>query len=160
MSWNEIFWWFAILTLSLAFAQLGIPRVLPAFYNRIFKHNRRVHEAMRVFPNFLAILSIIALAIALVAGLELIVGFGNSIAMLIARYLHYLDNITLMAITQILVSLVVMGIVFIILRLIWRLAATLPSRNPDVQQDTSIINAQIRQHFRKIREGNAKPKGK
>jgi hypothetical protein len=155
MSWNEIFWWLAILTLLLAFAQIGIPSVLPAFYNRIFKHNRRVHETMRVFPNFLAILSIIALVAALVAGLELIVGFGNSLAMLIARYFHYLDNITLMALTQIIVSIIIMGIAFIILRLIWRLAATLPSRNPDAQQDTSTINTQIRHHLKEIRKAKS-----
>jgi uncharacterized membrane protein (DUF485 family) len=160
MSWNEIFWWLAILTLSLALAQLGIPSVLPAFYNRIFKHNRRVHEIMRIFPNFLAILSIIALVVAIVAGLELIIGFGDSIAILIARYFGYLDNITLMAITRILVSLIIVGIAFILLRLIWRLAATLPNRNPSMQQDTTSINEEIRQQLKKIKEENTRSKGK
>jgi hypothetical protein len=160
MSWNEIFWWLAILTLSLALAQLGIPSVLPAFYKRVFKHNRRVGEVMRILPNFLAILSIIALGFALAAGLELLTGFGDSLAIIVARYFGYLDNAGLMALTRIVLSLIIVAIAFIVLRLVWRLAATLPSRNPDIPEDTATVNAEIRQHFKEIGEGNNKSKGK
>jgi len=151
MSWNEIFWWLAIFTLSLTLAQLGISNIMPTFYKRVFRHNRRMREAMRIFPNFLAILSIIALVLALAAGLELIMGFGDSLAIVIAKHFGYLDNVTLMVLTQIVLSLIMVAIAFIVLRLIWRLAATLPSRNPEIPQDTGTVNAEIRQHLREIK---------
>jgi hypothetical protein len=162
MSWNETFYWLAILSFSLALAQLGISNISPAFYEAIFGHkpNNRMSEIMRKVPNFLGVLSIIALVLAFAAGLRLIIGFGEDLGIFIAEHLGYLDNTTLMLFTWIISSTIMIVIAFWGLRAIWRFAAKLPSRNLDTQQDTKTINVIIQQHLKEIREGNAKTKEK
>jgi hypothetical protein len=158
MSWNEIFWWLAILTLSLAFAQFGVRSLSRAARTWPFKHEvyRWVRKAMKIFPNFLAVLSIAALVVALVAGLELITGLGRDMAVVIARHFGYANNTDLIMLTQIALCLAMLAIIFFILRYLWRFSATLGSRG----QDTASINADIRQHIKEIKDGNTKPRGK
>jgi hypothetical protein len=161
MSWNEMFWWLAILALSLAVAQFGIPNLTPSFWKRIFRwmSSAQIRETMRVSQNFLAILSVIALLLALVAGIELIVGFGSGLAILIAKHFGYSNNAGLIEITQIALCLAIAAIVAFVIRYFWRVAATLPNRGKDIQEDTGTINAEIREHFKKIRGENSKSKG-
>ena len=162
MSWNEIFWWLAILTLSLAFAQLGISNLTPSFWKKVFRRmsDSRIREVMRVFQNFLGILSVIALFLALTAGLELITGLGRSLAVLIAKHFGYSDNAGMIGLIQIGLSLAITAFVLAVLWYLWKVAAKLPSRDQDTQEHTGTINAEIRQHFKETKEGNTKSKGK
>jgi hypothetical protein len=162
MSWNETFYWLAILSLSLVIAQFGVPSISSTFYKRIFGHepSSQVREVMRVFPNFLALLTIIALFVAFAAGLELIVGLGSNLALVVAEHFSYSGNTALMMLTLAVSCGIMVWLAFITLRFVWRSAARLPSRNLGTQQDTGAINAEIQQHLKEIKEGNAKTKGK
>jgi hypothetical protein len=162
MSWNEVFYWFAILSFSLALAQLGISNISPTLYETLFGHkpNTRIREIMRRVPNFLGVLSILALVLAVVAGLRLIMGLGGGLALVIAEHFGYSGNTAFMALTLAVSYSILVGFVFIALRTIWRLAARLPSRNLDTQGDTGTINAEIQRHLKEIRQGNPKTKDK
>jgi hypothetical protein len=154
MSWNETFYWLAILSLALALAQFGVSGISPTFYKAVFRRepNVRLREVMKVSPNFLTIVSIMAF----LAGLWLIIGLAANIALAIAAHFGYSDNFALMTLTLVLSYSFLIGIAFIMLRTIWRAAARLPSRNLDTEADVGTINAEIQRRLKEIREGKPK----
>lgn len=125
MSWNDTFYWLAILTLALALAQFGISYVSASTYTGIFKRepSKRVREVIRVIPKFLAIISLLALVLALFAGFELITGFVTNLAILLASHLNLLGNAILLSIIAITMWLVLTALVLFFLVFLWRFAA-------------------------------------
>lgn len=150
MSWTDTFYWLAILALSLALAQLGVSHISPSLYTGIFKHepSNRVREVMRVASRFLAIISILALGLALLAVVNLIFGFGTNLAILITHQWHFANNTILSTIIQVLICLALALIVFLIFKSIWRVAA----RMPDTQQDTSQDRQQLHEDLKQLIE--------
>ncbi len=154
MSWNDTFYWLAILTFALALAQLGIPYVSTYLYTGIFKHepNEKVREVIRVLPKFLAILSLLMLGLAGVAGYKLITGFGTNLTILIASHWNFLENTTFLTVILIFIWLVLIAIVLLILAFLWRLAARLPDRSQD-GLDSQQLHEDLKQLIEIIKQG-------
>jgi hypothetical protein len=167
LSWNELFYWLALMSLALAVAQLGIyniaptvyERILTQVYERIFRREPptgQVHEMVRVLPNFLAVVSIIAIILAIFAAVEIVSGLAESLALLIAKHFGYSgDNMPLL-LTAAGLFIAMAVIVFIGVRVIWKAAARLPSKSRDTQRDIGAINTEIKRHLKEIRGADTK----
>src|SRR5208283_1850142 len=94
MGFNAGAYWLAILALALGGAQFGFANLSARTFSDIFKRepSKRMLHVMRTLPKFLAVMSIISLCLALLAGIELIWGFGGDLGIAIANHLHVLNN--------------------------------------------------------------------
>ena len=109
---------------------------------------------MRTLPKFLAVMSIISLCLALLAGIELLWGFGGDLGIATANHFHILNKTGWVITLQLIMILIVAIIFFLIVRSFWKTAEKMPDRNDDFKNENAQLHKDLQQLISALKQNH------